>query len=902
MFTPNDKNYCKRDSGNHFGSGLVELVGPQLDLSRGYNEDLVGKPRGRAGHGSEPNGNVYDEGHCDRRLPPQSSGDRGYEEDQEQRKVRFRSRGRKVYGKETTPDRIISGVRNEGAFDEESSLSSDRGYGGLSGFPKTPPDYFRTPPEILTPPEFAKTPPDQFAKSKTHGEHQSHGNQLLHLRAALNEKELQLVELREQHIIVLNRAADARQNWEEALQSKDRVILQLQRTLKHNKTLHDRQERENQENLHALRKRQKQETAEVEKKELQVALLEAKNAQFVQELVEQQKLITKMKRHIDEKEKLCANHCQKLEMMNGRIQDLKSALQLKEDEAATQSKYCNELKNLLWKRDSIIAQLQLSEQQLQSSLAREEAAREAQAMSREKVQDEKNSTIEKRLSEMQKQQKSPGNEAPHNESLLEREQRRSEMRKLMELKDDFSNVQESVEKDLNDKEGVMHRIQKRMRELQRCLRHKDIALSDKNNEYQDALMEIRRLTEDYEAIKHECEELNRRNYELESTVAHLEYPDRRMDAASVSEAPTPPVEVLPYAFSLGGSTGEDLGFDNAMQDSMEWEQLSNASVYHANFEKIKIIEVEMPDIDPHQQQQQQQQQPATSIQPSHPSFQTPSPMRTQNPPTPSAAASPTRRRPVEAEEPQQSAPPPSAGPLNKDAEAVQSEFEANCNSIQDEIKKREQCWRKTEELMREALTRRLKLLEEAKEIKTLSKVQSLGTQSILQKEDYHNVKHYVQAAASTRADTDHKSSLEQGNRMQREKQIDNERRSSCQHAAQRKASHQGGHKCHHGHDGARAQLQNYEQEVYQLDCRLHHEGSGNFKKVGHVHNRRRYEQDILIDKRRSAHQNTHPEDCTKPSEHYGHCERNASYAMMLPSASSGRSCDVSIINRKGSFS
>jgi hypothetical protein len=52
--------------------------------------------------------------------------------------------------------------------------------------------------------------------------------------------------------------------------------------------------------------------AEVEKKELKIALLEAKNAQFVQELVEQQKLITRMKRHIDEKEKLCANHCQKV--------------------------------------------------------------------------------------------------------------------------------------------------------------------------------------------------------------------------------------------------------------------------------------------------------------------------------------------------------------------------------------------------------------------------------------------------------------------------------------------------------------------------------------------------------------------------------------------------------------
>jgi hypothetical protein len=46
----------------------------------------------------------------------------------------------------------------------------------------------------------------------------------------------------------------------------------------------------------------------VEKKELTIALLEAKNAQFVQEIVEQQKLITRMKRYIDEKEKLGAGH------------------------------------------------------------------------------------------------------------------------------------------------------------------------------------------------------------------------------------------------------------------------------------------------------------------------------------------------------------------------------------------------------------------------------------------------------------------------------------------------------------------------------------------------------------------------------------------------------------------
>lgn len=53
-------------------------------------------------------------------------------------------------------------------------------------------------------------------------------------------------------------------------------------------------------------------SAEVEKVELKVTFLEAKNAQFVQELMEQQKLITRMKRHIDEQEKLCAHQCRKV--------------------------------------------------------------------------------------------------------------------------------------------------------------------------------------------------------------------------------------------------------------------------------------------------------------------------------------------------------------------------------------------------------------------------------------------------------------------------------------------------------------------------------------------------------------------------------------------------------------
>jgi hypothetical protein len=229
------------------------LTGLAPEINRGYNEDLLDRIPVRTGHSSEPIVN-YDDNHFDRRLPPQSSSNREYEEDQ--RKVHFRNGRRRMYGKDGHSRG--SGIRN-GVFDEGSSVSSDQRYGGSSEFVKmppdylrapqkylrtppefkTPPDYHRTTPEFKTPPDFTKTPPE-FAKTHSHAGHQSHSNQLLNLRAALNEKELQLVELREQHITILNRAAESRQNWEEALKSKDRVIVQLQKTLQHKKTQLDR--------------------------------------------------------------------------------------------------------------------------------------------------------------------------------------------------------------------------------------------------------------------------------------------------------------------------------------------------------------------------------------------------------------------------------------------------------------------------------------------------------------------------------------------------------------------------------------------------------------------------------------------------------------------------------------
>ncbi|GFH22908.1 uncharacterized protein HaLaN_20439, partial [Haematococcus lacustris] len=55
--------------------------------------------------------------------------------------------------------------------------------------------------------------------------------ELLSLRSALNEKELELIELREQHVQLVARSQEARTNWEAALASKDRAISQLEEAL-----------------------------------------------------------------------------------------------------------------------------------------------------------------------------------------------------------------------------------------------------------------------------------------------------------------------------------------------------------------------------------------------------------------------------------------------------------------------------------------------------------------------------------------------------------------------------------------------------------------------------------------------------------------------------------------------
>ncbi|CAM6114509.1 unnamed protein product [Calypogeia fissa] len=307
---------------------------------------------------------------------------------------------------------------------------------------------------------------------------QTYGNRLLGLRAALNEKELQLVELREQHISVVNRAAIARKNWEVAITSKDQVIVQLQKALHLKKCKLERQERVNEENVQRLlHQRQEEENTELAQKQCTILLLEQKNAQFVEELVEQQKTVMKLKRQLEDKERQRASYLHKMEVINIRVQDLNAALQKKEEDIETHKKICQELRAMVWKRDAIIGQLQLAEQQLQSSLARQEAERDALQCLKDKLQEENVNLAQKNLARVKEKQ-----------GHLDSEARMKE-----------------CEKGLQEKELSLHKQRQQIHNLQKTLLSTEMALTSKQEVQHHLLDENKRLMNRYESLRHDFE-------------------------------------------------------------------------------------------------------------------------------------------------------------------------------------------------------------------------------------------------------------------------------------------------------------------------------------------------------------------------------------------------------------
>ncbi|KAL3684476.1 hypothetical protein R1sor_002498 [Riccia sorocarpa] len=285
--------------------------------------------------------------------------------------------------------------------------------------------------------------------------------------------------------------------------------------------LNTRQERVNEENVQRLlQQREAQENTELEKKDRKISHLEAKNTQFVQELVDQQKTITKLKKHIEDRERHCASHLHKIELINGRVQDLKSALQKKEESVENQQKYCQELKALLWKRDSVIHQLQLAEQQLQSSLARHEADNEALECQRQKLQEEKEAA-EKNLTEL-----------------------RQSIQNL-----DEATLHIKCEKSLKEKESSLRKQRRQIQEITRCLESTEDALDAKRRDYQQLLEENRRLVEKYDSLKRDFEVAQQRQRQLESSLEAVQ--ERLVNAERViSEAEQATIlEAAQYATS-----------------------------------------------------------------------------------------------------------------------------------------------------------------------------------------------------------------------------------------------------------------------------------------------------------------------------------------------------------------
>ncbi|CAK9207897.1 unnamed protein product [Sphagnum troendelagicum] len=818
MFTSNGKVYCKRDVGA--GGYDTRTAGMRrLAASRGYVDDLIGQCAGsRKSIREFDEDYLYAPGRKINRVFNQdpfagkkSSGRHDFEEEEED--FLHRRAGRRIFQENgVSAHRRSHGTTRNGAWrpncDVESLASEDRHIFGN-----------------LNQETFAAKKQQQESHGGGHA-HQSFGNQLLSLRAALNDKELQLVELREQHISVVNRAAEARKNWEESLRSKDQVILQLQKALHHQKHALERREKESQDNLQtSVEQMQREHSEELEKKELQITLCEAKNAQFVQELVEQQKLIIKLKRQVEDTEKYCASNIHKLEVMKGNVKDLKMALEDKEEVAETKSEYCNELKTLLWKRDSMIAQLQLAEQQLQSTLAKQEAAFEALMVSFDKLQDEK-AELEKKLFQIRSQFAALEGRTPRPSNFAGAHHNR----KLTEIRADFGALENGASqgtrlKELGDKDGVLWRQNHQLQDLQQALHAKDIALSTKNSEQQQIMEERQRLVEVNDSLRREYEVVSRRNNILEANLASLQdqLHDGEMEV-SLSDGSTPPVEVLPYKFFQDGSKFvEDLGVDDAGLGSVESER-SNASVYHANFEKVEMVEIEVPTIKT-----------------------TPPPLPPRRSPSPVVQESPELQPQQDLQPKPQQQPQPESATAPADNFIPSSEADNSFSSIQDEILNQEKRWRKTEELMRATLTRRMKVLEEAKEVHQLEENNHQDWYGRPHSGDIDNrLDHQMHTKVDSRLDcrklygqrsnAGHQTHCEEDKRLDLQQHIEQERNMDCSKRLERngyRVNFEQESNRREYEQGIKFELRKYSNpKSYQkINSRL--DNSGRYERIGH---------------------------------------------------------------------
>ncbi|EFJ37133.1 hypothetical protein SELMODRAFT_403262 [Selaginella moellendorffii] len=324
-----------------------------------------------------------------------------------------------------------------------------------------------------------------------------YGNQLLTLRAELSEKELQLVEIQQQHNKLICRSTDAFKRLEVAIKTKDQVIWQLHQALQNKQNDLERHDKLfDEEKQVLLQKTQEKNNIELEEKDTEITLLRARSASQIQELHRQEEIIGSMKQELQEKDNnaLPPQHMlNKMDALIAQVQSLESSLQNKEVELESQKKLCNELKTLVWKRECMIGQLQVTEQQLQTSLMRQTEAYNSLENFNEKLQAEKLQT-QKNLNEL-KEVETLGSAPAEDQQLKE---------------------------DLKVQEAILQNQRRQIHEIQRALHAKDAALNSQSRKFQLQHEENQKLIEDYEMLKQEYAALKQEKNQLDLSLANLD--------------------------------------------------------------------------------------------------------------------------------------------------------------------------------------------------------------------------------------------------------------------------------------------------------------------------------------------------------------------------------------------
>eukprot|EP01018_Ginkgo_biloba_P038984 Gb_19543 [translate_table: standard] len=371
----------------------------------------------------------------------------------------------------------------------------------------------------------------------------NYASKLLNLRAALSEKELQLVELRVQYNSLVNKSVEAHRSWEEALKAKDRIIEQLHKSFRAKLHALKRQEKLLEETRQAILEQRESENTELNRKDLEISFLKAKNAKLSEELAGQQQIIAQLKSQLKERDKKALSQSSylisKVEVLNKRVQELEAELWKKDEktelnkkeleisflkaknakqvqeleeqrkiiaklksqleegdkkELEYRRKKYNDMKVLVWKRDCTVAELQHAEQELQSALTKHKE--ECEALESAKIKLEKDKVeYEKNMARLKE-------EVTNLEAMV--------------LQD------ETLKEEMQIQEEFIRDLQQQVRSLHRDLNMRETALSAKVTELQEIHEENKLLVQEYELLKHEYEFLKQENEKLQQKLSKLE--------------------------------------------------------------------------------------------------------------------------------------------------------------------------------------------------------------------------------------------------------------------------------------------------------------------------------------------------------------------------------------------